>query len=156
MRGFIAYTVWYLVRRFFRILCSIIKRCYFIKQKRRQELIDRFEAKRGHLYLTIYQYIFATFSARQASAKEPKKYIFCRPRGGLNDILCQIAICIFYAINYRRVLYIDGTRSGFLDDLGRYFVCRAPTRERERERERELKPSASITLCETFACILIT
>ncbi|MDR1911169.1 MAG: hypothetical protein LBQ52_02325 [Helicobacteraceae bacterium] len=124
MRGFIAYAVSYLARRFSRILRSIIKRCYFIKQKRRQELMDRFKVDRARLYLEIYHSILPTFNARQASAKEPKKYIFCRPRGGLNDILCQIDICILYAIDYRRVLYIDTSRSAFLDDFDRYFTTR--------------------------------
>jgi hypothetical protein len=124
MREFIVYAVSYLPRRFYRTLRSIIKRCYFIKQKRRQELIDLHEVNRAHLYLEIYRYILPTFNALQVLTKAPKKYIFCRPHCGLNDILCQIATCIFYALDYRRVLYIDTSRSAFLDDFDRYFTTR--------------------------------
>lgn len=36
-----------------------------------------------------------------------KKYVICRPRGGLNDMLCQIEICYTYCVTYNRFLIID-------------------------------------------------
>jgi len=36
-----------------------------------------------------------------------KKYLLCRPRGGLNDTLCQIELCWQYAELFNRVLVID-------------------------------------------------
>ncbi|MDR2635998.1 MAG: hypothetical protein LBC08_04115 [Campylobacteraceae bacterium] len=51
------------------------------------------------------------------------KIVFCRPHGGLNDMLVQIEKCYRYAYTYNRSLYIDTSRSGFLDDFGRYFVA---------------------------------
>lgn len=40
------------------------------------------------------------------------KYLLCRPRGGLNDTLCQIEKCWQYCDKYNRILIIDTTRSG--------------------------------------------
>lgn len=49
------------------------------------------------------------------------RYLLCRPMGGLNDMLCQIARCLVYCRRTGRYLYVDGSRSGFLDDLSKYF-----------------------------------
>lgn len=49
------------------------------------------------------------------------KFILCRPRGGLNDTLCQIQRCREYAIRSGRSLWVDSTRSGFQDCLSNYF-----------------------------------
>ena len=49
------------------------------------------------------------------------RYLLCRPMGGLNDMLCQIARCLIYCRRTGRYLYVDGSRSGFLDDLSKYF-----------------------------------
>lgn len=49
------------------------------------------------------------------------KVIFCRPRGGLNDILCQIHKCRIYAIKSNRELWVDTSRSGFHDCFSNYF-----------------------------------
>jgi hypothetical protein len=35
------------------------------------------------------------------------KYLLCRPRGGINDTLCQIELCWKYAELYNRVLIVD-------------------------------------------------
>jgi hypothetical protein len=35
------------------------------------------------------------------------KYLLCRPRGGINDTLCQIELCWRYAELYNRVLIVD-------------------------------------------------
>lgn len=50
--------------------------------------------------------------------------IVCRPRGGLNDMLCQIEKCWRYAETHKRHLVVDTWRSGFLDDFSRYFLPR--------------------------------
>ncbi|MDR2789430.1 MAG: hypothetical protein LBB59_00405 [Campylobacteraceae bacterium] len=52
-----------------------------------------------------------------------KKIVFCRPRGGLNDMLGSIQKCREYALTYNRELYIDGSRGGFLDSFGNYFIA---------------------------------
>lgn len=51
-----------------------------------------------------------------------KRYLLCRPRGGLNDALCRIDACWSYARATSRELWIDGSLSGFLDCFSRYFV----------------------------------
>lgn len=50
-----------------------------------------------------------------------KRYVLCRPRGGLNDTLNQIEICRVYAARYGRILIVDGRRSGVLGEFGNYF-----------------------------------
>jgi hypothetical protein len=54
-------------------------------------------------------------------ADDNKKLLLCRPRGGLNDMLVQIEKCWVYALRYNRTLYIDCSRSGFLDSFENYF-----------------------------------
>ena len=54
------------------------------------------------------------------------KYLLCRPRGGLNDTLCQIAKCIRYATKHQRHLVIDTERSGLRDRLTEYFCLAHP------------------------------
>lgn len=48
-------------------------------------------------------------------------YVLCRPRGGLNDMLCQIDLCVRYCRNHSRTLILDTSRSGLRDDFFRYF-----------------------------------
>jgi hypothetical protein len=56
--------------------------------------------------------------------KTDEKIVLCRPGGGLNDMLNQIEKCYQYCQKYKRKLYIDGSKSGFLDDFSNYFVPR--------------------------------
>jgi hypothetical protein len=49
-----------------------------------------------------------------------KKYILCRPVGGLNDIFCQIEKCWQYAEKYNRILIVDTHKSQGL--LGQNFL----------------------------------
>ena len=49
-----------------------------------------------------------------------KKYILCRPVGGLNDIFCQIEKCWQYAEKYNRILIVDTDKSQGL--LGQNFL----------------------------------
>lgn len=59
---------------------------------------------------------------------EKKRYLLCRPAGGLNDTLCQIEKCWRHAETYGRHLVIDTAESGLMDDFFRYFVPRPETR----------------------------
>jgi len=54
--------------------------------------------------------------------------VLCRVRGGLNDMLCQIEKCWSYAEKHDRLLLVDTSQSGFLDDFGKYF---SPKKERQ-------------------------
>ena len=49
------------------------------------------------------------------------KVVLCRPRGGLNDTLCQIQRCFAYCRKHGRTLVLDTSRSGLRDDFFRYF-----------------------------------
>jgi len=49
------------------------------------------------------------------------KYVLCRPRGGLNDTLCQIENCWNYCEKYNRILIIDTTRSGIFVEFSHLF-----------------------------------
>ena len=54
-----------------------------------------------------------------------EKFVFCCPRGGWNDILCQVALCIKYAESKNRALIIDTTvYSGISDSLENYFTLK--------------------------------
>lgn len=45
----------------------------------------------------------------------------CRPRGGLNDTLCQIELCREYCLRNNRDLWVDTYWSGLHDCLSTYF-----------------------------------
>ncbi len=53
-----------------------------------------------------------------------RKYLLCRPKGGLNDTLCQIEKCWRYAETHGRILVVDAKQSGLLDDFAVYFEQR--------------------------------
>lgn len=61
------------------------------------------------------------FKTKSYNDYEGARILICRPRGGLNDTLSQIAKCWIYAIKYNRKLYVDTNRSGFLDCFSNYF-----------------------------------
>lgn len=52
------------------------------------------------------------------------KYLLCRPRGGLNDTLCQIETCWSYCEKYNRILIIDTTKSGLFVDFSELFISK--------------------------------
>ncbi|MEP1925561.1 MAG: hypothetical protein ABJJ43_21140, partial [Ekhidna sp.] len=52
------------------------------------------------------------------------KVVLCRPRGGLNDVLCQVEPCWSYCLAYNRKLILDSSASGLLDDFFNYFEPR--------------------------------
>jgi hypothetical protein len=51
-----------------------------------------------------------------------EKIVLCRPTSGLNDTLVQIEKCYRYCKKFKRKLIVDGSISGFLDDLANYFI----------------------------------
>lgn len=56
--------------------------------------------------------------------RQGEKFVLCRPRGGLNDTLCQIEQCWKYAEAFSRTLLVDSTRSGLLGDFSDFFQPR--------------------------------
>ena len=59
--------------------------------------------------------------------KEQKKYLLCRPSGGLNDTLNQIQKCFIYSKKFNRRLILDTKNSTFSDDWNHYFEMIDPT-----------------------------
>jgi glycosyltransferase involved in cell wall biosynthesis len=53
-----------------------------------------------------------------------EKFLLCRPRGGLNDTLCQIELCWRYAEKFGRTLIIDTFNSGLLAEFSEFFSPR--------------------------------
>ena len=50
-----------------------------------------------------------------------QKFLLCRPRGGLNDTLCQIERCVRYAATFDRILIIDTRNSELQSNFSDYF-----------------------------------
>jgi len=50
-----------------------------------------------------------------------KKFLLCRPNGGINDTLCQIQHSIEYADKYYRKLIVDRNKYGQLGDFNKFF-----------------------------------
>ena len=50
-----------------------------------------------------------------------KRFLLCRPRGGLNDTLCQIEWCWRYAQKFGRHLIIDTTNSSLFGHFDDFF-----------------------------------
>jgi hypothetical protein len=48
--------------------------------------------------------------------------VLCRPRCGLNDLLCSIERCWSYAVGTNRKLYVDSSYSGLRDNFWIYFL----------------------------------
>jgi hypothetical protein len=56
-----------------------------------------------------------------------QRYLLCRPRGGLNDTLCRIALCWEYAKRFQRKLIIDCQKSSLFGHFSDYFCVRDST-----------------------------
>jgi len=55
------------------------------------------------------------------------RLLLCRPRGGLNDMLCQIEKCCLYAERFGRTVVVDTRYQSFFsfrDSFSNYFVSR--------------------------------
>lgn len=64
-----------------------------------------------------------------SSSAAAGRYVLCRPLGGLNDMLCQIADCRAYAARYGRVVVVDTNHSEteyFRDRFSAYFTSSRP------------------------------
>ena len=64
--------------------------------------------------------------AQARFSHESTRFLLCRPRGGLNDTLCQIHKSIIHSLRFNRMLVIDTKRSGMLDDFSQYFETVVP------------------------------
>lgn len=74
---------------------------------------------RNKLFKAHIEYFYKKLSVTTLN----EKIIICRPHGGFNDMLVRIEKCYEYAKSYNRILYIDASRSGFLDDFDKYFIA---------------------------------
>lgn len=51
------------------------------------------------------------------------KYVLCRPESGINDMLCQIGLCVRYCLKFDRILVIDTANTVvFSEPFDRYFT----------------------------------
>jgi hypothetical protein len=64
------------------------------------------------------------FQARFSSPHQ--RWLICRPRGGLNDTLCQIHKSIVYSFGHQRNVLIDTTKAGLFDEFSNYFQTVSP------------------------------
>lgn len=57
-----------------------------------------------------------------------RRYVLCRPQGGLTDQLCQIGKCITYAQQHDRTVIVDTSSniSGMVGDFSKFFVSTDP------------------------------
>jgi hypothetical protein len=63
----------------------------------------------------------------QARFSSPhQRWLICRPRGGLNDTLCQIHKSIVYSFSHQRNVLIDTTKAGLFDEFSNYFQTVSP------------------------------
>ena len=54
-----------------------------------------------------------------------RRYVFCVPRAGFNDVLCQIECVWRYAENHGRIPVIDASHSSLGEAFSRYFSAEA-------------------------------
>ncbi|HSI08673.1 MAG TPA: hypothetical protein VK985_08775 [Rariglobus sp.] len=55
------------------------------------------------------------------------KYLLCRPESGINDMLCQIGLCVRYCLKFDRILVIDTANTiVFSEPFDRYFTLHHP------------------------------
>lgn len=60
------------------------------------------------------------------------KYVLCRPESGINDMLCQIGLCVRYCLKFDRILVIDTANTVvFSEPFDRYFTLHHPRLKHE-------------------------
>ncbi|MDR2151865.1 MAG: hypothetical protein LBO72_03505 [Helicobacteraceae bacterium] len=106
------------IRVLLKISTSILKRSYFINEAKRKRAVRYLQIRREQTILC--HFLLPFFNVK---IDDDKKFILCFPTGGLNDILCAINKYVNYAMRHNRIVYIDGSKSGFQDDFDRYFVA---------------------------------
>ncbi|MDR0664815.1 MAG: hypothetical protein LBF86_04755 [Helicobacteraceae bacterium] len=130
---FCRYLLWRFIERLHKLSLFVVKRLPFIdnaQKTRYANLRPKRPQSPSYLpFMNVYYFVLSLFGLKHFPLNEPRKFVFCRLRNGLNDMFFQVDRCASYAFRYNRLIYIDGSKSGFLDDLGRYFTIR----ERERE-----------------------
>jgi hypothetical protein len=78
-----------------------------------------------------------------------KKYLLCRPESGINDMLCQIGVCIRYCLRFDRILVIDTANTVvFSEPFARYFTLHHPRLKLEADPDAflEMAESRQLTL----------
>lgn len=79
------------------------------------------------------------------------RYLICRPRGGLNDTLCQIEKCWQYAERFHRELIIDTRDSGLMTNFFDFFVVKkSSVKVRDNFTDEELKEVNQATCLPAF------
>lgn len=58
------------------------------------------------------------------TVRRPRRFLLCRPQGGLNDTFCQIGICWNYASQFGRTLVVDTRNSGLHTQFSDFFAPR--------------------------------
>jgi hypothetical protein len=61
------------------------------------------------------------FTRELSESLNVEKFLLCRPRGGLNDTLCQIERCCRYSEKFDRILIIDTKESGLHGNFSEFF-----------------------------------
>lgn len=60
------------------------------------------------------------------------KYVLCRPESGINDMLCQIGLCVRYCLKFDRILVIDTANTVvFSEPFDHYFTLHHPRLKHE-------------------------
>ena len=59
-----------------------------------------------------------------------QRFVLTRPFGGFNDMLCQLETAWRYCERYGRVMVLDSSDAGMLDDLTRYYSVLPAFRDR--------------------------
>lgn len=90
---------------------TLKQRLYAIS--RDQDWLLRARSSLGLLTAKWYQLQFRLMPPKAG------RYLICIPRGGLNDVLCQLQCCMYYAIKSRRNLLVNTSDStiGRLEDI---------------------------------------
>lgn len=79
------------------------------------------EVSRNNFIWKTYKRITRISKKAQWVEGKTAKWLLCVPRGGLNDTLCQIQLCLEYAQKYNRTVFIDTRKSGIRARLSQYF-----------------------------------
>lgn len=85
------------------------------------------QAKTGNRVLKLLKAWLKRF-IRQWRAQNKEQVVLCVPRGGFNDMLCQIQQCLHYSETHDCILVVNARKSGMRDDLGAYFELVDPHR----------------------------
>jgi len=76
--------------------------------RRTARSLIRFDAKYVIFIYSVFGSVYFSCLTRLSCLRPPRAgyYVICMPRGGLNDVLCQIKRAIYYGILHRRRLIV--------------------------------------------------